>query len=116
MIASTLQEEHFATSTGYARLVSLAREHGDREDGFCGEEVSVLDDFDERVAGRIVARLREKAGPWTVRSTGDVVLDVLEQCNLLEPSSLSTPARELVQRAHRIARQIVPPRTWAAGQ
>lgn len=118
MIASILPEEQLTSGgrVGYARLVSEARQHECREsESVCGES-EILDDFDELVAAKIVSRLRNTRVGWSLRATGEVVLDVLQQSNLLSADSLAVPARELVQRAHRIARQIIPSRMWAEAQ
>jgi hypothetical protein len=115
---SLLAEKQPAVASGYAWLVSESSQHQYFDldpDLECGE-ADVLDNFDELVAASIVARLRPPNAEWSLRATGEVVLEVLEQVKLLDTASLSVPARELVQRAHGIARQIVPVRAWNGGK
>lgn len=112
MAASLLTREQSIIDSGYAWLVSEANLHcaSDRTHG----GVVSLDRFDELVAARIVADLQERGFSWSLRATGDVVLDVLELAGMLHESSQPVPAREFVLRAHEIARQIVPGSAWNA--
>lgn len=106
MTVSLLNREQPIIESGYAWLVSEANQHGDpgRADG----DADLLDKFDELVAAQIVAGYQQRGSKWSLRATGQVVLDVLEQTGMLEDSNRPVPARELVVRAHEIARQIAP--------
>ena len=106
MAASLLTREQPLIDSGYAWLVSEANQHGD-SDRVCGG-AELLDRFDELVAARIVAGFAQRGCHWSLRAIGEVVLDVLEQTGMLDESSQPVPARELVLRAHEIARQIIP--------
>ena len=106
MAVSLLSSEQPIIDSGYAWLVSEANQHcdSDRADG----DADLLDKFDELVAAQIVAGYKRRGSNWSSRATGQVVLDVLEQIGMLEDSNRPVPARELVVRAHEIARQIIP--------
>jgi hypothetical protein len=104
--ASLLTREQQIIDSGYAWLVSEANQHCD-SDRACGD-VDLLDKFDELIAVQIVAGFEQRGSRWSTRATGEVVLDVLEQTGMLGESSQLVPARELVLRAHEIARQIIP--------
>ena len=106
MAASLLGREQPIFDSGYAWLVSEADQLG-ASDRDCGG-AELLDRFDELVAGRIVARFSQRGSHWSPRAIGEVVLDVLEQTGMLDESNQPVPARELVLRAHEIARQIIP--------
>ena len=96
MSASLLAEEPPAITSGYAWLISEASQHDEQDPGrLSGDDV--LDGFDELVAARIVARIQQSNTGWSLRTTGEVVLDVLEQVALLNSASLPIPARELVR-------------------
>jgi hypothetical protein len=115
--ASLLTNEQPITESGYARLVSEANQHGD-SDRACGDAALVggadlLCEFDELVAAGIVESLRARGFTWSLRATGDVVLDVLDRVGMLDESSRIVPARDLVLRAHEVARQIVPGKAWS---
>lgn len=110
MAVSLLTKEHPIIDFGYAWLVSEANLHGD-SDRACGD-ADLLDKFDELVAAGIVEGLRRRGFIWSLRATGDVVLDIFDQEGMLDESSRLVPARELVLRAHEIARQIVPAKAW----
>ena len=112
MAASLLIKEQPSIDSGYAWLVSEANLHCD-SDQACGN-ADLLEKFDELVAGRIVDGLHEGNGKWSVRATGEVVLDVLDQNGMLNESNQPVRARNLVIRAHDIARQIVPADAWSA--
>lgn len=105
MAASLLTREQPMIDSGYAWLVSEANQHGDSDRVCCGAEL--LDRFDELVAARIVSSFEHRGSHWSLRVTGEVVLDVLEQTGMLEESNQPVPARVLVLRAHEIARQII---------
>jgi len=113
--ASLLTREQPIIDSGYAWLVSEANQHCD-SDRVCGGGggAESLDKFDELVAARIVAGFEQRGSSWSARATGKVVLDVLEQTGMFEESNQPVPARELVLRAHEIARQIVPAKAWIA--
>lgn len=112
MAVSLLTKEQPIIDSGYAWLVSEANLHGD-SDRACGD-ADLLGDFDELVAAGIVESLRRRGSTWSLRATGDVVLDILDQEGMLDESSRIVPARDLVLRAHEIARQIVPAKAWIA--
>lgn len=112
MAASLLIKEQLSIDSGYAWLVSEANLHGDSDQACSNTEL--LEKFDELVAGRIVDGLHKRRGRWSVRATGEVVLDVLDQSGTLDESSLPARARNLVLRAHDIARRIVPADAWNA--
>ena len=113
MTASLLTEEHSAIESGYAWLVFEAGQDGNLFSGRASSKAGIPNDFDELVAAQIVARLRRRESVWTIRATGDVVLNVLEQLGLLTVESSLVPVRILVSRAHRIARQIIPAASWS---
>jgi len=108
--ASLLKQERPIIDSGYAWLVSEANPHGDSDRA--GGNADLLDKFDELVAGQIVAGLRSRGSAWSPRATGEVVLDALEHIGMLDRPSQLMPARDLVSRAHNIARQIVPGHAW----
>lgn len=113
MAVSLLTGEQPIIDSGYAWLVSEANRHCDSVRA-CGA-AELLDMFDELVAADIVESLRKRGSVWSLRATGDVVLDVLDRTGmLLDGSSRPLSARELVLRAHDIARQIVPGDAWDA--
>ena len=112
MSASLLTREQLINDSGDARLVSEAHLHGDS--GRACVDNELLDRFDELVAADIVESLRERGCMWSLRATGNVVLEVLDRTGMLGESSQPLPARELVLRAHDIARQIVPGDAWNA--
>ena len=112
MAASLLTKEHPIIDSGYAWLVSAANRHCD-SDRACGD-ADLLDEFDELVAAGIVESLSKRGFTWSLRATGDVVLEVLERVEMLDESSRTVPARDLVLRAFEIARQIVPVNAWKA--
>lgn len=113
MTASLLTEEHTAIESGFAWLVYEA---GQQErlfsDPACSE-AGIPDGFDELVAEQIVVRLARRNYVWTLRATGETVLDALESLGLLNAASRPVPVRILVSRAHHIARQIVPAGRWS---
>jgi hypothetical protein len=110
--ASLLTREQPIIDSGYAWLVSEANLYCDSNQA-CGD-ADLLDKFDELVAADIVESLQEQGFIWSLRATGDVVLDVLDRTGMLDESSHPIPARELVLRAHDIVRQIVPSHAWNA--
>lgn len=112
MAASLLTREQPIIDSGYAWLVSEANLHAS-SGRVCGD-ADLLDKFDELVAADIVEALRKRGLNWSLRATGEVVFDVLDRTGMLHEASQSLPARDLVLRAHGIARQIVPTNAWHA--
>ena len=112
MAVSLLTNEHPIIDSGYAWLVSEANLHGD-SDRACGD-ADLLGKFDELVAAEIVERLRQRGFTWSLRATGRVVIDVLDRAGVLDESDRIVSPRDLVLRAHEIARQIVPSKAWIA--
>lgn len=114
MSASLLVDERPVIDSGYAWLVSEAKQDFDLDPvRDCGKAAS-LDEFDELVAEQVVARLGQQEVAWSIRSTGKAVLSVLEQLGWMTRAESPIPTRYLVCRAHRVARQIVPANSWAA--
>ena len=112
MAVSLLSKEHPIMDSGYAWLVSEANLHCD-SDQACGD-VDSMCKFDELVAAGIVKSLRERGFRWSLRATGNVVIDVLDLEGMLDEVNRNVHARKLVLRAHEIARQIVPAKAWNA--
>lgn len=110
MAVSPLTKEHPIIDSGYAWLVSEASLHVD-SDRACGD-ADLLGEFDELVAAGIVESLTRRGFTWSLQATGAVVLDILDREGMLDESSRIVPARDLVLRAHEIARQIVPAKSW----
>lgn len=106
MAVSLLNREQPVIESGYAWLVSEARQHDDSSQTRCAADL--LEKFDELVAAEIVSGYRLRDARWSLRATGEVVLNVLDQTGMLEDFNSPVAARELVVRAHEIARQIVP--------
>jgi len=109
---SLLTKEHPIMNSGYAWLVPEANLHCDSDQS--GGDVDSMYRFDELVAAGIVKSLRERGFRWSLRATGNVVIDVLDLEGMLDEANRIVYARELVLRAHEIARQIVPARAWNA--
>ena len=112
MAVSLLTNEQPIIDSGYAWLVSEANLHCD-SDRACGD-ADCLGEFDELVAAGVVESLRQRGFTWSLRATGDVVIDVLDRAGMLDESDRIVPARDLVLRGHEIARQIVPAEAWIA--
>lgn len=113
MTASLLTKEHSAIESGYDWFVFEAGQQSTLLSDPTCSEAAIPEDFDELVAEQIVATLGQEESVWTIRATGEVVLNVLEQLDLLTEASSPVPVRILVSRAHRIARQIVPAASWS---
>jgi hypothetical protein len=103
---SLLNREQPVIESGYAWLVSEARQHDDSSQ--TRGAADLLEKFDELVAAEIVSGYRLRGARWSLRATGEVVLNVLDQTGILEDFNSPVAPRELVVRAHEIARQIVP--------
>lgn len=112
MAVSLLTNEQPIIDSGYAWLVSEANLHCD-SDRACGD-ADCLGEFDELVAAGIVESLRQRGFAWSLRATGDVVFDILDREGMLDGSRLIVSHRDLVLRAHEIARRIVPNKAWIA--
>lgn len=112
---ATLSLDELANTTSYEEIRFPSHEFADGESVSDRDESSTvtLDEFDENVAALIVASIHRRDSKWTLRATGNVVLDVLDRSPRLMRSPSPMPVRELVSRAHRIARQIVPASRWS---
>jgi len=109
---SLLTKEYSIMDSEYERLVPEANLHCA---SVCScSNVDSMYKFDELVAAGIVESLREHGFRWSLRATGNVVIDVLDLKGMLDESNWIVHARELVLRAHEIARQIVPAKAWNA--
>lgn len=112
MAVSLLTKEHPIMDSGYAWLVPEANLYCDSDRSF--GDVDSMYKFDELVAAGIVESLREHGFRWSLRATGNVVIDILDLEGMLDESNRIVHVRELVLRAHEIARQIVPAKAWNA--
>ena len=77
MAFSLLTKEHPIMNSGYAWLVPEGNLHCDSDQS--GGDVDSMYRFDELVAAGIVKSLRERGFRWSLRATGNVVIDVLDR-------------------------------------